>query len=784
MTNTKWMNFIWPKRFLAQILLVVTLTFGLIISFFSYFNFKEQLQIEENVLRQNALAMAKELAHLSTSLLLVRDYAAAEQVLVQTATDQRIMAARLIDTHGHILSQVIRDNPEGAAKPAFDYSQVTTPNVLTPDFVSWRIAGRNFADRSQNGVEHHHETEDDVSILAWYAIDLGTGRGWAQVELSARSLEHAEHRIWRFELLRTILAILVTSVLIGLYIRRPLREIHNATVFAAKLSEHSGDLLPVYHGNRELASLGMALNETAMLLHTQDEVITASMKRLEGVFGSAVDAILIFDQQGIVDSANYAVNRIFGYGPHEVIGSPIEKLIPWLEREEIQKAASYHVGFQETLGKRKNGADFPLDLSLGSFSYQGKTVFIGIARDVTEHKKAEKKLLEAKIAAESASLAKSEFLANMSHEIRTPLNAILGMAEILGETPLAPEQRKYVAVFQNASNNLLELINDILDLSKVEAGQLELDKEDFDLGLELHDQLQLLGPRAQSKGLKLKLDIRPDIPAFVHGDAKRLKQCITNLVGNAIKFTHQGEILITVQTIADEPGKLLFSVADTGIGIPYDKQAAIFEAFTQADGTVTRKYGGTGLGLTITQRFVELMGGAIWVDSETGKGSIFHFTAELPARSAPSQAPANVTETAEAIPANGTNSLSILLAEDNPENVLLIQVMLKHTPHRLDFAENGRIALDKFLVGHYDLVLMDVQMPEMDGYAATAAMRRFEMEQNRQSTPIFALTAHAMKEDEQKSLNAGCTGHLTKPIRKRVLLELLQSFQENNHSPS
>jgi CheY-like chemotaxis protein len=349
---------------------------------------------------------------------------------------------------------------------------------------------------------------------------------------------------------------------------------------------------------------------------------------------------------------------------------------------------------------------------------------------------------------------------------------------MLSETELTPDQHKYVRVFQNAGNNLLELINDILDLSKVEAGQLELDKENFDLGLSLHEQLQLLAPRAQDKGLKISLDIQPDVPAFVHGDAKRLKQCITNLVGNAIKFTERGGITISVQRIADEPDKLLFSIADTGIGIPYHQQGSIFEAFTQADGSVTRKYGGTGLGLAITQRFVELMGGAIWVESESGKGSIFHFTAFLPGTSVPTaredEKPAASHAAAEVKP------LAILLAEDNPENVLLIQVMLKNTPHRLDFAENGRIALEKFKAGSYDLILMDVQMPELDGYAATAEIRRYEAEQDRTPTPIYALTAHALKEDEQRSLAAGCNGHLTKPIRKKVLLDAIHSLHEHS----
>jgi signal transduction histidine kinase/CheY-like chemotaxis protein len=536
--------------------------------------------------------------------------------------------------------------------------------------------------------------------------------------------------------------------------------------------------------------------------------------------------------------------------------------------------------------------------------------------DVTARVQVEQQMAAARDHAEAANRAKSDFLANMSHEIRTPMNAILGMAEMLGETDLSPDQRKYVEVFQNAGNNLLDLINDILDLSKVEAGQLELDETDFELGKALEEQIQLLAIRAYGKGLELALDIRPDVPAYVHGDAKRLKQCITNLVGNAIKFTDHGGIIVTVQRYDDKPDLLLFSVSDNGIGIPPEKHGAIFDAFTQADGSVTRKYGGTGLGLTITQRLVELMGGEIWLDSQIGKGSTFSFTARLPAvtnfaSAYPAQLnlqglrvlvvddfPINRTIVcqylkplgAESIEAgSGTEALdilqsaadqgkpfdialidchmpvmdgielgrmiranvslrnthlllltsddtlkqkqrsreigitsllkpirrnelvqtithelqppmamattpssppsvepdalpplSILLAEDNLDNVLLIQVMLKSTHHHLEIAENGRIAVEKFELGHYDLVLMDVQMPELDGYAATREIRHYEASQGRNPTPIFALTAHALKEDEQKSLDAGCTGHITKPVKKKVLLDLVDSIKQNN----
>jgi len=772
----RWTKFLWPKQFAFQILLVVTLTFGLTISVFSYFNLTEQVQAEEAGLRQTALALAKELAQLTTAPLLLRDYVAVEQILVQAAIDPRILSANIIDTRGHILSRVARNKFDGEAKLVFDYSQVRTPDESAMSLALWHIAGQDFTERSSTGATWSHKSTDDVSIIAWHAIDLGSGRGWVQIELSARSLEQAEHRIWRYELGRSLLAIVAAIVLMWLYLRRPLREILNATAFAASLSKQAGEQIQVYRSISELESLDEALNKTSVLLRTQDEVITAAMRRLEGIFGSAMDAIVTFDQNGRVDSANSAAAQIFGYDLHEVIGSPVKMLIPGLEREGM--AGAYALGFQETVGRHKNGTDFPIDLSLGSFSSWGKTIYIGITRDISERKNAEKTLIEAKIAAESANSAKSEFLANMSHEIRTPLNAILGMAEMLGETELTPDQRKYVEVFQKSGSNLLELINDILDLSKVEAGQLELDKEEFELRRAMHEQIQLLAPRARSKGLELTLNIKPDVPPFVIGDAKRLRQCITNLVGNAIKFTAHGGVELMVRRFSDEPDKLLFSVADSGIGIPHEKRATIFEAFTQADGSVTRKFGGTGLGLAITQCLVKLMKGRIWVESEPGQGSTFHFTALLPAALKAREATAKVHATPElGLSSREIKPLSILIAEDNPENVLLIQAMLKKEPHMLDFAENGLVAVNKFNSSHYDLVLMDVQMPEMDGYVATAEIRRLEAEHGRVPTPIYTLTAHAFIEDEQKSLNAGCTGHLTKPIRKKVLLDLLQSLQ-------
>ncbi len=506
--------------------------------------------------------------------------------------------------------------------------------------------------------------------------------------------------------------------------------------------------------------------------------LEASAKRYGQILETSFDAFVGMDSGGRITDWNMQAENIFGWPRAEVIGQVLaEKIIPEQHRRtylaEIRKLrvlcqnTAAHDRF-EIGAVRRDGGSFPAEVTISAMRSDKSHEFAAFVRDLSERKRFEQDLREAKEAAEVANQAKSTFLATMSHEIRTPMNGIMGMTELVLETELNSEQREHLGLVKFSAEALLEIINDILDFSKIEAGKLELETIPFELRESLGETMKTLGIRAHQKGLELVFDVRPEVPEALLGDPGRIRQILINLVGNAIKFTERGEIVVSVEEESEESNatRLHFAVRDTGVGVPAEKQARIFEAFSQADGTMARKYGGTGLGLTICTRLAELMHGRVWMESEPGQGSTFHFVIRVGL----GDAGATRSIPAERSELRGVN---VLIVDDNFTNRRVLEGMLRLWEMHAEAVESGPAALLALREAQsggraFRLILLDGQMPDMDGFALAEIIHKDE---SLAGIKLMMLTSAGRAGDGARCRQAGISAYMSKPISQRELLE-------------
>ena len=520
-----------------------------------------------------------------------------------------------------------------------------------------------------------------------------------------------------------------------------------------------------------------------------------SEERFRTLVQAASSPIMCFSDDLRILEFNREAERVFGISREDVVGKDLSEL-----RISPQQRSGFHDALS-TAGARMEIADYESrvliagrseSIILWSFrklrtDKEHELSVIAIGRDITQIRKSQERMRKAKDLSEAASRAKSQFLANMSHEIRTPLNGVIGMAELLRDTALGKDQHELLDVLSDSADLLLSIINDILDFSKIEAGKLELDVVDFNVQSLSRDIVRTFSSRARQKRIDLLLDAPDETSCLLRGDPTRLRQILNNLIGNALKFTEKGQVAVRVRRVgASEAGVLVrFEVRDTGIGIPKARMGSLFQSFAQIDASMSRRYGGSGLGLAISKQLAELMGGVIGVESEEGRGSMFWLDVTL---QEPSAAPAHApsTESGRDVSEQGfgefakstihlqqaTAGLRILVVEDNSTNQMVAVRLLEGLGHSADVAFNGKEALLALEDHPYEIIFMDCQMPEMDGFEATAAIRRNQGEQGR--TPIIAMTAHAMKGDRERCLSAGMDDYISKPIKRDDLAAVIE----------
>jgi PAS domain S-box-containing protein len=703
---------------------------------------------------QDLNAAAKMVGSNSTAALSFGDAKSAKEVLAALQAKQNVINAYIYDKDGRVFASYSRDAAHRDFSPPQAQAQATA-------------------------IVRHR-------MVVFQPITLnGESIGTIFIEADLTDLSERLTRFLEIDFL-VLLVSLAVAFLLSTRLQRvisgPIRELGDTASSVSTKENYS--IRATKRGNDEIGLLFDQFNSMLDRLQQRDVALQRAHDNLEkrvaertsylnALIQNSPLGIMVLDSEQKVQLCNSAFEKLFEYARGEAIGKSITSLFA----DAVPLLEAHRLALDETpinrvaRLQRKDQRVIDVELHTVGLMVNGELLgSLGLYQDISVRKRAEEEMQRAKNSAEEASRAKSEFLANMSHEIRTPLNGVMGMTDLALDTELTREQREYLDTVKKSADSLLIVINDILDFSKIEAGKVDLDMADFDLRDNLEGILKTLALRADEKGLELLCEIATEVPGIVHGDSSRLDQIIINLISNAIKFTQEGEVVLKVQLETKEGHDCIlhFTVADTGIGVPLEKQKIIFDPFTQADTSTTRKYGGTGLGLTISARLIGMMGGRIWMESEVGKGTQFHFTTRIRSRG-------ELMAIGTIAPPEILRSVRVLVVDDNRTNRRILEGMLQHWEMNSTSVEGGEEALTELSDAHsvgnpYALILSDMHMPKMDGFELVERIRR---RPELAAATIMMLTSAGHRGDAERCRELEVAAYLLKPIRQSELREAI-----------
>lgn len=900
MSRVNFLKKLLPRRFSSQLAIIFALLTAISMTVFTYISAeRESVRINESMMLQ-AKVLSRNLAATTASYILARDYVSVESSLIRAAQFPGVLAIQVCDSQGKLLGDVIK-TPQGEPGLIYGRKKLEVPGHVDEIMI-----------------------HSDNEMIVWQPVILGELQGWVRVNYSLQEIADAKTAVWHENVFQALLTIGITIILVQIFLRRPLRAVAVYTEFADKLDENRGELIAVDPFTLELQKLGNALNRVSGRLKQQDTTIkqaVTELQRLAAFPENDPNIVISLNESGEVQYLNPMAKKVARQ--LDLLDEEISALMP----AETQLLARSCIKSNATLQELESL--YQERSFLWTFTpVKNEAILHCYAEEITQRKQAEEQTKAAlidKLRAEAASQAKSKFLATMSHEIRTPMNGVIGMTELLLTTSLNPQQQRFAEMTRQSAESLLSVLNDILDLAKIEAGKLELEQIEFNLHALAESACGMFGAQAHRKKLEILCDIAEDVPVMVSGDMVRLRQVLVNLLANAIKFTEQGFVALTVtmETHAD-PMSLRFEVQDTGIGIPTTVQEKIFDSFSQAEGSTTRHFGGTGLGLAICKQLVELMSGHLHVQSVIEKGAKFWFVVPLKLKTKnnvlrkfdsekvkdlnvliaddnPSarewlikqlrqwhirctavasyeqmmnlinfpavpdlafnvlildremkginaedigtltaaktglqplriifssfmqdmslmadfkehpavtwlskpirqsmlyECLAQITGTqitakntlASVTPpvevATKMTNQKVLVAEDNLVNQELALNILDQLGFRVTLVNNGKEAIEAFTRESFNLILMDCQMPLIDGYEAATKIRDIERFERRRRTPIIALTANAIKGDKEQCIAAGMDEYLSKPFTQQQLHAILNSVFASARNPN